>query len=185
MRRFRPEARAACDQGLPVTFPTAGGEAHARFDLTGADRVQRTHPGSSGNAGFPTAQPLRQGDQSQRIHTVIGERLLRTDVCDLDTFSSQQLRQQLVQKIRRIRFNHPRLPFQRVRTPPTQPQGLGNPYLSFSRSRPDFRPRIAIAPAINRARRLTRPRASTQQPHHPAETRRDSLRPNAGSIRAT
>lgn len=184
MRRFRPEARAACDQGLPVTFPIAGGEAHARFDLTGADRVQRTHPGSSGK-GFPTAQPLRRGDQSQRTHAVVGEQLLRTDVRDLDTLNSQQLRQQLVQKIRRIRFNHPRLPFQRVRTPLTQPQGLGNPYLSFSRPRPDFRPRIAVAPAINRARRRTRPRASTQQSRHPAETGREPLRPNAGSIRAT
>ena len=185
MRRFRPEARAACDQGLPVTFPIAGGEAHARFDLTGAARVQRTHPGSSGKEGFPTAQPLRRGDQSQRTHAVVGEQLLRTDVRDLDTLNSQQLRQQLVQKIRRIRFNHPRLPFQRVRTPLTQPQGLGNPYLSFSRPSPDFRPRIAVAPAINRARRRTRPRASTQQSRHPAETGREPLHPNAGSIRAT
>ena len=123
------ETRAGCCQGFPVAFPVSGGETRIRFDLTGSDRVHRVRFGSSGDEGFPAAQSLvvghgcvvdpesgpaqslHQGDQSQRVHAVVGKRLLGADVGDLIAFSSQQFRQQLVQKIHRIRFVHPRLPF--------------------------------------------------------------------------
>jgi len=90
MRRFRPEARAACDQGLPVTFPIAGGEAHARFDLTGADRVQRTHPGSSGKEGFPTAQPLRRGDHEIELIVELERRGHLHDLLRKQAIAGQQ-----------------------------------------------------------------------------------------------